>query len=270
MVPDRVPADSGSMPTWQFYVNGLWRNGQGWALHQHAFGGMGSRPGADGLAAVSFPYNVRNVSVEWSETETPVLFVRRELIADSGGAGRWRGGLGEELACGLPHHEQFFVLGTTKAVEDYRNSVGGAGGPFGEHAGHEQARQLGLVFGLAFQLMLGSPTTKLIVVLGATVVGFFAPNLYLYQRAHERAEHRLARLQQAGQDNAQLYLADDDDGIGGGGAFFLLLDDPEVYGLPPDPVDTRRDLAEIWSATGAAALALGAALLVAVLGGRRG
>jgi N-methylhydantoinase B/oxoprolinase/acetone carboxylase alpha subunit len=98
VVPDRVPGDSGSMPTWQFYVNGLWRNGEAWALHQHAFGGMGGRPGADGLAAVSFPYNVRNVSIEWSETETPVLFVRRELIADSGGAGRWRGGLGEELA----------------------------------------------------------------------------------------------------------------------------------------------------------------------------
>jgi tight adherence protein C len=47
---------------------------------------------------------------------------------------------------------------------------------------------LGLIFGLAFQLMLGSPTTKLVVVVGATVVGFFAPNLYLYQRAHERAE----------------------------------------------------------------------------------
>jgi N-methylhydantoinase B len=98
IAPERVPADSGSMPTWQFYVNGLWRNGTGWALHQHAFGGMGGRPGADGLAAVSFPYNVRNVSVEWSETETPVLFVRRELIADSGGAGKFRGGLGEELA----------------------------------------------------------------------------------------------------------------------------------------------------------------------------
>jgi N-methylhydantoinase B len=98
VAPDRVPADSGSMPTWQFYVNGLRRNGEAWALHQHAFGGMGGRPGADGLAAVSFPYNVRNVSIEWSETETPVLFVRRELIADSGGAGRWRGGLGEELA----------------------------------------------------------------------------------------------------------------------------------------------------------------------------
>ena len=87
IAPERVPADSGSMPTWQFYVSGLHRNGEAWALHQHAFGGMGGRPGADGLAAVSFPYNVRNVSVEWSETETPVLFLRRELIADSGGAG---------------------------------------------------------------------------------------------------------------------------------------------------------------------------------------
>src|SRR5262245_17021031 len=98
IAPERVPADSGSMPTWQFYVNGLRRNGEAWALHQHAFGGMGGRPGADGLAAVSFPYNVRNVSVEWSETETPVLFLRRELMADSGGAGISRGGLGEELA----------------------------------------------------------------------------------------------------------------------------------------------------------------------------
>ncbi len=98
IAPDRTPADSGSMPTWQFYVNGSRRNGEAWALHQHAFGGMGGRPGADGLGAVSFPYNVRNVSVEWSESETPVLFERRELIADSGGAGEWRGGLGEELA----------------------------------------------------------------------------------------------------------------------------------------------------------------------------
>lgn len=98
IAPERVPADSGSMPTWQFYVSGMHRNGDAWALHQHAFGGMGGRPGADGLAAVSFPYNVRNVSVEWSETETPILFLHRELIADSGGAGQWRGGLGEELA----------------------------------------------------------------------------------------------------------------------------------------------------------------------------
>jgi N-methylhydantoinase B/oxoprolinase/acetone carboxylase alpha subunit len=97
IVPARVPADSGAVPTWQFYVNGGRRDGSAFALHQHAFGGMGARPGRDGLAAVSFPYNVRDVSVEWSELETPIIIEKRELITDSGGAGQWRGGLGEEL-----------------------------------------------------------------------------------------------------------------------------------------------------------------------------
>ncbi len=97
IAPKRVPADSGAMPTWQFYVNGAHRNGDAFALHQHTFGGMGGRPGADGLAAVSFPYNVRDVSIEWAETETPLLIEKRELIPDSGGPGRFRGGLGEEL-----------------------------------------------------------------------------------------------------------------------------------------------------------------------------
>ena len=86
---------------------------------------------------------------------------------------------------------------------------------------------------------------------------------------HHHAERRLAKLKEAGQDKAQLYLSDAEDGIGGGGAFFLLLDDPEVYGLPPDPVDTVRDLRSIWGAAGAAALALAAGLAAAVLGGRR-
>jgi len=86
---------------------------------------------------------------------------------------------------------------------------------------------------------------------------------------HQRAEHRLAQLQEAGQDKAQLYLADEDDGIGGAGAFFLLLDEPEVYGLPPDPVDTRRDVSEIWAAAALAAGTLAAGLVAAVFGGRR-
>jgi formate dehydrogenase iron-sulfur subunit len=85
----------------------------------------------------------------------------------------------------------------------------------------------------------------------------------------DRAKARLARLQDAGQDKAQLYLASDDDGVGGAGAFFLLLDEPEVYGLPPDPVDTVSDIGEIWAAAGAAAVALGVGLAAAVLGGRR-
>jgi formate dehydrogenase iron-sulfur subunit len=79
----------------------------------------------------------------------------------------------------------------------------------------------------------------------------------------ERADHRLAQLADAGQGEARLYLADDDDGVGGGGAFFLLLDEPEVYGLPPDPVDTTRDLGSVWGAAGAAAVALAVGLIAA-------
>jgi formate dehydrogenase iron-sulfur subunit len=85
----------------------------------------------------------------------------------------------------------------------------------------------------------------------------------------ERADKRLRKLREAGQGKARLYLADAEDGVGGAGAFFLLLDEPEVYGLPPDPVDTRRDLGSIWAAAGAAAIALGAGLVAAAFGGRR-
>src|SRR5437588_125075 len=85
----------------------------------------------------------------------------------------------------------------------------------------------------------------------------------------ERAEQRLAQLQNAGQEKAQLYLADEDDGIHGAGAFFLLLDDPEVYGLPPDPVDPVRDLGSTWGAAAAAALALGVGVAAAVFGGQK-
>ncbi len=85
-----------------------------------------------------------------------------------------------------------------------------------------------------------------------------------------RADRRLARLADAGAEHAQLYLAGDADGIGGAGAFFLLLDEPEVYGLPPDPVDTTRDVGESWAAVGVAAAGLAAALVGSVLfGGRR-
>ena len=81
----------------------------------------------------------------------------------------------------------------------------------------------------------------------------------------ERAALRVADLQAAGQDKAQLYLEDPADGIGGGGAFFLLLDEPEVYGLPPDPVVTTRDLPSIWKHVGLAAAGLAAAGLATAL-----
>jgi formate dehydrogenase iron-sulfur subunit len=84
-----------------------------------------------------------------------------------------------------------------------------------------------------------------------------------------RAQARVEELHGRGVADARLYGADPDDGVGGAGAFFLLLDDPEVYGLPPDPVVTTRDLPSMWKAAGAAALALGAAVAASVLGARR-
>jgi formate dehydrogenase iron-sulfur subunit len=75
----------------------------------------------------------------------------------------------------------------------------------------------------------------------------------------ERAQLRVEELQQAGESGARLYLDDPADGIGGAGAFFLLLDEPEVYGLPPDPVVTTRDLPRMWRhvATAAGGLLVG-------------
>jgi len=84
----------------------------------------------------------------------------------------------------------------------------------------------------------------------------------------ERAALRVADLRAAGQDHAQLYLEDPGDGIGGGGAFFLLLDEPEVYGLPPDPVVTTRDLPSIWKHVGLAAAGLVATGIALGLGRR--
>jgi formate dehydrogenase iron-sulfur subunit len=85
----------------------------------------------------------------------------------------------------------------------------------------------------------------------------------------ELAQQRVDDLHAAGQPRAQLYGADTGDGIGGAGAMFLLLDEPEVYGLPPDPVVTTRDLPRMWRHAAAAAGSLIAAAVVACVAGRR-
>ncbi|MGI8576692.1 MAG: 4Fe-4S dicluster domain-containing protein [Nocardioidaceae bacterium] len=85
----------------------------------------------------------------------------------------------------------------------------------------------------------------------------------------ERARRRVDELHDKGVDVARLYGQDPDDGVGGDGAFFLLLDEPEVYGLPPDPVVTTRDLPSMWRHVGAAACLVFLAG-VGALAGRRG
>ncbi|MDG4826573.1 4Fe-4S dicluster domain-containing protein [Asanoa sp. WMMD1127] len=84
----------------------------------------------------------------------------------------------------------------------------------------------------------------------------------------DRAAKRVEVLHQRGVGEARLYGHDPADGVGGDGAFFLLLDEPEVYGLPPDPVVTTRDLPSMWKHAGVAALSMAAAAVVAFLGRR--
>jgi formate dehydrogenase iron-sulfur subunit len=84
----------------------------------------------------------------------------------------------------------------------------------------------------------------------------------------ERADRRLAQLHAAGVTGAQLYGRSPDDGVGGDGAFFLLLDEPEVYGLPPDPVVTTRDLPAMWRRVVVAAALIAGTVGTAFLGRR--
>jgi len=83
----------------------------------------------------------------------------------------------------------------------------------------------------------------------------------------ERARRRLAKLETEGWNGPRLYGDDPDDGVGGFGAFFLLLDEPEVYGLPPDPVVPTRHLPRLWRSTALAAGAVLVGIAATFLGG---
>jgi formate dehydrogenase iron-sulfur subunit len=69
--------------------------------------------------------------------------------------------------------------------------------------------------------------------------------------------------------DARLYGNDPNDGVGGAGAFFLLMDDPEVYGFPPDPVVTTKDLPDMFRKAGLAAATLLAGAAISFLGSRQ-
>lgn len=93
---DRVPADSAA-GLWVTQLSGRKRDGGNFAFAFFACGGMGARPTKDGLSVTSFPSGIQNVSTEVIESVSPIVFHERELRPDSGGAGRYRGGLGQVI-----------------------------------------------------------------------------------------------------------------------------------------------------------------------------
>ncbi|GAB3133066.1 4Fe-4S dicluster domain-containing protein [Tsukamurella serpentis] len=75
----------------------------------------------------------------------------------------------------------------------------------------------------------------------------------------DTAKARVAQLHAQGMTEARLYGANGDDGVGGTGSVFLLLDEPEVYGLPPDPRVCTADLMTMYKRAGVAAAGMVAA-----------
>lgn len=96
VIPDRVMAECGGAPTMRALFSGPDHAGDRFSQVLFASGGMGACPHRDGLPTTAFPTNVGAGSIEAYESVAPLLVWRKQLRPDSGGAGRFRGGLGQE------------------------------------------------------------------------------------------------------------------------------------------------------------------------------
>lgn len=98
-IPDRTPAEGASclyLPV----LMGASRRGnemRRFVINPFYTGGTGARPAKDGLSCTAFPSGVRNTPVEINEATAPIIMWRKEYLTDSGGAGEFRGGLGQVM-----------------------------------------------------------------------------------------------------------------------------------------------------------------------------
>ncbi len=105
VVPDRVIAESGSLPLWWLTLSGRRRGGRPFVIGPMFSGGLGARSTSDGISALTFPANIKNNPVEMIESDSPLLVERREFVPDSAGPGRYRGGYGQEFVLRVPDDE---------------------------------------------------------------------------------------------------------------------------------------------------------------------
>jgi N-methylhydantoinase B len=95
-------------------------------------GGMGARPRLDGLSATAFPSGVMTMPIEATEQTGPVVVWRKELRPDSGGAGQYRGGLGQVIEIEpLPGHEFDFSAMFDRVNHAAKGRDGGQDGAAG-------------------------------------------------------------------------------------------------------------------------------------------
>lgn len=131
IIPERVVADSGS-PLWSVYFKGADRDGRNFVKMFFMNGGHGARSTSDGPACLSFPSNISNTPVERFENEVPLLVTEKELIADSGGAGQFRGGPGQRLSFKAVGERPIgFVIRHERVKHPPRGLLGGLAGAAG-------------------------------------------------------------------------------------------------------------------------------------------
>ncbi len=104
-MPKRIIACSGGTPAWMNVFYGKRHDGRKFHSVLIRGGGMGASYFQDGRSCVIFPANGANTPCEIFESETPLIMERRELLPDSGGAGKSRGGLGREVVFRVPNDE---------------------------------------------------------------------------------------------------------------------------------------------------------------------
>ena len=95
-IPDQVIADV-SAGLWNTMFEGELNDGDVFAYIFFSACGMGAWPYRDGLSATAFPSGITGVPAEVIESVAPIRMHKRELLTDTGGAGKFRGGLGQEM-----------------------------------------------------------------------------------------------------------------------------------------------------------------------------
>lgn len=104
-IPDRIMAPCGGTPAQTNIFYGRRHDGRPWLTMIIRGGGMGANSKMDGHHCAIFPANGANTPVEIFESDTPLLVEARELVPDSGGPGRMRGGLGRKMVIRVPDDE---------------------------------------------------------------------------------------------------------------------------------------------------------------------
>lgn len=133
VVPDKVMGDSGGAPIWAANCVGRRDDGTQYGSVQNFHGGQGARSEFDGLDTLSFPSNCRVTAIEMFEIAVPVLTECKELIPDSGGAGRSRGGLGQRVVLrNLGRNPMNIYLASERVRHPCFGVVGGNSGSAGK------------------------------------------------------------------------------------------------------------------------------------------